>query len=1050
MGIFRFAVKRAVTVAMIFCCVALLGGVSLQRLSIDLFPKINLPMAMVMTTYSGAGSQDVEKNVTKPLEEILGTVQGIDSILSTSGAENSMIMVTFNWGTDMDFASLQMREKIDMIKGYLPDDAQSPIIYKMDPNMIPVAAIGLSGGSSLAELKTYAEDTVKPRLERQVGVASVSLIGGYDNELKVEVDPAKLNAYGLSMANVAQALLYANMDLSAGSVIDGNKELMVRALGAYQSIDDIRNVPITLSSGSTIYLSDIASIYPSQSEEDYIVRMDGKPGVFLSVMKQSDANTVKVATNIEKALDDLAQDQNNGITSRIIMNQADFIRMAIDSLTRSAVIGALLAMLVLFLFLRNIRSTLIIGLAIPLSLLGTFTALYFNDLTLNMMTLGGLVLGVGMMVDSSIVILEGIYRNCELGLPPKEASVKGASQLAMAVIASTLTTVAVFLPISFVEGISAMLFKELALTVTISLLSSLIVALILVPMLSSRLLRVDAPTAAKPKNVFSRGSLAGKNFMAKLLSVIDTKYRSSLVWALKRRKRVVITVVALLVVSLALIPVVGMEFIPASDSGQITIDIEMEQGTSLEATNEMAAEVEMLIGDLNGDLESSYTVSGSGGSMMSSSIGTNLAQINLQLVDKEERTKDVKAEAEIVRQLLAGLPGAAFTVTATDATGLSALSGGAAISVEIKGNDLEILEQLSDEVKEIVEGVPGTRTVTSSIDTKRPEIHLSINSTKAARYGLGVAQIATAVRNAFDGTVATTYRPSGAADDMDIRVVLPEGYAGTTQKLGFLSITSPLGVQVPLMELVDIDQGFGPTSINRNNQVRYVNVTADYVGRDLGSITKDIDAALQKLPLPQDYTVELGGQSIEMAEAFSDLGLALILAVILVYMVMAALFESFAYPFIIMFSLPTTFIGVVLALVISRSTLNVVSLIGVIMLVGIVVNNAIVLVDCINQFREEGMSRDEAIAKAGPVRLRPILMTTLTTVLAMLPMAFSTGEGAELASPLAVVVIGGLTVSTIFTLVFVPVMYAIFDDVGNKTGLRFKKIRARRKAKEAQ
>ncbi len=1049
MGIFRFAVKRIVTVAMIFCCVALLGGVSLQRLSIDLFPKINLPMALVMTTYGGAGSQDVEKNVTKPLEEILGTVQGIDSILSTSSTESSMIMVTFNWGTDMDFASLQMREKIDMIKGYLPDDAENPVIYKMDPNMMPVAAIGISGSGSLADLKAYAEDTIKPRLERQEGVASVSLIGGFDNELRVEVDPAKLSAYGLSIDSIAQALLYANMDMSAGSVINGNKELMVRALGSYQSIDDIRNVSISLANGSTIYLSDIATVYPSHSDEDYIVRMDGKPGVFLSVMKQSDANTVKVAGNIEKALANLAKEQKNDISSRIIMNQADFIRMAINSLASSAVIGALLAMLVLFLFLRNIRSTLIIGLSIPISLLGTFAVLYYNDLTLNMMTLGGLVLGVGMMVDSSIVILEGIYRNCELGLPPKEASVKGASQLAMAVIASTLTSVAVFLPISFVEGISSMLFKELALTVTISLMSSLIVALILVPMLCSRLLKLDPVDAAKPKNPLARGMYWGKNFMKKFLSSIENLYRKVLIWALVHRKKVVISVILLVAASFALIPVVGMEFIPASDSGQISIEIEMEQGTSLEATNEMAAKVESLIGDLNGDLESSYTIIGSGGSVMSESAGSNLAQVNLQLVNREKRQKDVKVEAEEVRRLLAGLPGAAFTVTATDATGLSSLSGGSAISVEIKGNDLNTLEQLSDQVKKIVEGVPGTRTVESSIDVKKPEIQLSVNRTKAAQYGLGVAQIAAAVRNAFDGEVSTTYRPSGDVDDMDIRVMLPEGYANTTEKLGFLSIASPLGVQVPLMELVDINEGFGPTSISRSNQVRYVNVTADYVGRDLGSITKDINTALQKLPLPQDYTVELGGQSIEMTEAFSDLGLAMVLAIILVYMVMAALFESFAYPFIIMFSLPTTFIGVILGLVLSRSTLNVVSLIGVIMLIGIVVNNAIVLVDCINQFREEGLSRDEAIAKAGPIRLRPILMTALTTVLGMVPMAFSMSEGAELASPLAVVIIGGLTVSTIFTLVFVPVMYAIFDDVGNKTGLRFKKIKARRKAREA-
>ena len=1048
MGLFKFAVKRAVTVAMIFLCIILLGVVALQRLSIDLFPEINLPMAAVMTTYPGAGSEEVESDVTEPLEEILGTVQGVDSITSISSPSSSMVLVTFNLGMDMDFASLQMREKIDMVKGSLPDDVQSPMIYKMDPNMMPLAVIGVNGGTNLAELKTYTEDTLKPRLERQEGVASVSLMGGFDNELHVIVDPARLNAYGLSLDSVAQAINYANLDMSAGSVISGDKELTVRALGSYTSIDDIRNVPINLNNGSVIYLADVAEVVQAESDEDYVVRIDGKPAIALSVMKQSDSNTVQVANQITAALDQLNTETEKDFQSTIVMNQADFIMMAIDSLLNSLIVGAVLAMIILFLFLRSVRSTLIIALSIPISLLGTVMVLYFQGLSLNMMTLGGLVLGVGMMVDSSIVILEGIYRNCELGMHPHDAAVKGASQLALAVIASTLTTVAVFLPISFVEGISSMLFKEMALTVTISLLSSLVVALILVPMLCSRLLRVDNDVKEQ-RNSFMRGVDWCKNIMGKFLTSLDNGYRRLLLWALRRRKTVLLVVILLFVASVALIPAVGMEFIPASDSGQISITIEMPEGTSIEATNEMTEEVETIIGDLNGDLESFYSIIGSGGMSMSSSATTNMAQISLQLIPVEERALDVKAEAELVRQMLANIPGATITVAATDATGMSMMSGGSAITVEIKGNDLDMLEQLSEQVKTAMEGVEGTRSVTSSVDDQRPEIQLSINRTKAAQYGLGIAQIASSVRTAFDGEVATTYHPGGTGEDMDIRVVLPDGYANTTEKLRYLNILSPAGMAVPLLEVVDIEEGYGPISISRSDQTRYVSVSCDYVGRDLASVTDDIQAAVNNIPLPQDYTIELSGQSTEMMEAFSDLGLAMVLAIILVYMVMAALFESFSYPFIIMFSLPTTLIGVILALVIGHNTLNVISLIGMIMLVGIVVNNAIVLVDCINQFRADGMERNEAIFHAGPIRLRPILMTTLTTVLAMLPMAFASGDGAELSAPLATVVAGGLAVSTLFTLILVPVMYTLFDDAGRKFRSLFKKKKSSGEMKEA-
>ncbi len=1039
MKVTEFSVKKPVTIFMVFLAVLLIGVVSFSRLAVDLFPNFNLPIAAVITSYSGAGPEEVENMVTKPLEESLGTVQRVDNISSYSSFGSSIVLVEFTNGTDMDFASLNMREKIDLVKGYLPSDAGDPMVMTMDPSMMPVMVIGFAAGQyDLDQLKEIAEDTVQPRIERQEGVASVDIIGGYDREIHVVLDPVKMDAYGLSASTVAQYLQADNVNLSVSTVQDGDKEYSVRAVGQYASLDDIRNTNIMLSGGNSILLSDIAQVTEGHAKVSSIARINGEPAIALSISKQSDANLTAVAGNIEKEMTKIQADLPDNITLVPIMNQADYINMVIDTLVSNLVIGAILAILVLLVFLRNGRSTLIIAISIPLSLIATFALIYFSGMTLNLMTLGGLALGVGMMVDASIVILEGIVRKQEEGMGRIQAAISGAGELANAVVASALTTIAVFLPIVFTSGVVSSLFKDLAFTVSFSLIVSLVVALTLVPMMASKILKVEQ--GEKKNGWYQKLDHKVGNFLA----AMDEKYRKLLHWALDHRKKVIIGVTIMLVASLLLFPVVGMEFLPASDSGQLSITITMENGTPLEETDRVVTIVENHLADLGADVDIIYSSIGGGGSMMSmGGAGSESASITVMLVGKEDRKKGIAQIADELRQELQGIPAAEISVAATDATGMSALSGGAALSIEIKGDDMTILRNLSDEVQDIVASVEGTREVDSSLDDTKEQMEISINRNKASQYGLTLPQITSAVRAAFEGQIATTYKSGGS--EVDVRLIYPEEYRKNLTDMKNLTIMAPTGMKVSLDQIAAFTVNASPVTIQRDNQSRIVNVTSQIYGRDLNSVSQDVQAKLNAMVLPAGYSVSMGGSVQEMMDAFSDLSFALILAILLVYMVMASLFESLTYPFIIMFSMPTAFIGIILSLLLTGRTINVSSFIGIIMLAGIVVNNAIVLVDNINRLRkEEGMERRAAIEKAGPQRLRPILMTTLTTILAMFPLALGLGEGAELSAPMGTVVFGGLTVSSIFTLVLVPVVYTIVDDLGKK--LRNK---ARRKPKGA-
>ncbi|AZR72700.1 multidrug ABC transporter [Anoxybacter fermentans] len=1020
MKISDLSIKRPVTTIMMVFLVILLGLISLGRINLDLFPNLNFPVAAVITEYQGVGPHEIETMVTRPIENALATVTNIKSISSISRAGQSLVIVEFNWGVDMDFAALEMREKVDMIKRFLPDDVENPLIVKFDPSMFPILQIGISGEEDLVSLKKTVEDKIVPRLERLEGVASVELTGGLNREILIEIDQTKLNNYGISLATVTQTLMMENMNLSGGQIVWGQRELLVRTTGKFKSIDEIKKILLPTSTGF-VALEDIAHIKDTYKEVQNLARLDGKPSIGLTIQKQTDANTVKVSNLVKEELKKIKAELGDKLEIAFLMDQSDFIKRSIGNVRTNAIVGGVLAVLVLLLFLRNIRSTIIIATAIPVSVITTFSLIYFGGLTLNMMTLGGLALGIGMLVDNAIVVLENIYRLRQEGLGRIEAASLGSREVGMAIVASTLTTAIVFLPVIFVKGIASELFKELALTITFSLLASLVVALTLIPMLSAKILKVSKRVASSYEN--------GKVYSG----WIQEKYRKSLDWCLSHRLSVIILLIVLLLGSLALFPKIGAEFMPEMDEGEFTITARLPRGTVLEQTNQVVEEIEEQVMRIP-EVETIFTNVGSAGQIISES-SPEVGKVMVRLKNLKARKRSTAEIIEELRQNLR-IPDTEISIEAR-----SAYVGGeneAPISIKVKGNDLKVLEDLAVKISQEIAQIPGVREVKDSISKGRPELQIEIDRVKAAKFGLRVTQIASAIKTAIRGDIATRYEVDG--QEYDVRVRLKEENRKSLSHIKNLLIPSPLGAKVPLSRIATFEISQGPKVINRENQVRYVEITADIYNADLRSVMKEIQRRLKEnIQLPDQYEIEYSGQFEEMVESFKSLVFALLLAIVLVYMVMASQFESLLHPFIIMFTVPMAVIGVILGLFITGHRFSVPSIIGLIMLAGIVVNNAIVLVDYINNLRRKGLELREAILKAGPIRLRPILMTALTTILGLLPLALGIGEGAEAQAPMAVVVIGGLSCATFLTLYVVPVLYSLFEEMGNKVRRLFKK-----------
>jgi len=1021
-----FSVSRPVTILMLFIGLILIGLISYQNLGLDLLPDLSFPMSAIIVSYSGVAPQEIENMVTIPLEEAVGTIQGVKNISSYSREGSSVILMEFNWGTDMDVSALNIREKIDQVKGFLPDDASDPMVIKFDPSLMPILVLGMnSEEKDLQKLQEYAEDIIKPRLERMEEVASVSINGGLNREILVSIDNDKLRSNQLSFSQVTAALAGENVNLPAGTLKEGTINFLIRTLGRFESTQDIEGILISNIRGKKIYLGDIAKVEDTFKERDSITYVNGKPGIMVSLQKESGKNTVTVAKRVFKELENIQKLLPEDIFITPVFDSSNFIKKTISQVGWVALYGAVIAVFVLFFFLGNFSSTLIIGFAIPISLIFTFTLLYFSNLTLNMMTLGGLALGIGMMVDNSIVVLENIFRYRELGTGSKESACLGASEVGTAISASTFTTIAVFLPIVYVQGIASELFRPMGYTITFSLLTSLLVALTLVPMLSSKILHFkvkdNSLSASKEKLVQNSMSQGGRIF-----NFVREEYSRLLGWSLRHRGIVFILAVIIFVGSIILIPFVGTEFIPSSDQGQFNINITLPTGTNLETTREVVSEVEKIVLEIPEIKSMLASAGGSSGGMGFGSQGSNSGSIMVNLVEQNERDRSTAQIINQLREKIGAYPDAQIKFSEQSMS----FSSGSDLEVKISGDSLDELENIANRILVSIAEVEGVYDLESSVEDVRPELHVNIDREKANLYGLNTVQIASTVHDALLGRVASIYQEKG--EQIDIRIRLEEEDRNSIEEVENLLISSSVGLQIPLKEIAEVTVGSGPKGIDRENQQRVVNVSGSISDRFLGKVIQDAQQKLGKLVLPEDYRYEFVGQNREMQESFIQLGLALVLSVILVYMIIAAQFESLLMPLAVMFSVPFALIGVILGLLLADKSLSVMSYIGIIMLVGIVVNNSIVLIDYINQLRQKGMERKEAIILGGETRLRPILMTMFTTVLALVPMAIGIGEGAELRAPMAITIIGGLTSSTFLSLIIVPIFYTFLDDLSQK------------------
>lgn len=1016
MSLSNLAVKRFVGVLMVICVIVALGSVSVSRLPLDLLPKMQLPMVMVLTGYEGAAPQEVENMVTRPIEEVLSTMGDMQSISSTSATSGSMVMVSFNWGKDMDAAAAEIREKLDYIREYLPDGATDPITIQMNPELLPIMQVGVNSSLPIEGLTRYAQEVIKPQLERIDGVAVVQVNGGSEPRLLVEVDYARLAAYNVSLENLSRALFLENLNYLGGQLDDGSQVYMVRTLGQFQSVDEVRQIVVGYNDAGAVTLGQVAEMREEMYSGNTLSRLDGTPSVILAVRKQTDANTVQVAQAVTNALQEMEREIPGDIGFAVSTDQSLFIRESIQTLAQMAVVGGLLAGVIIFLFLGSVSATMVITCAIPISILTTFTLMYFQGFTLNIITLGGLALGVGMMVDNSIVILENIYRLRGQNMDRLTAAAQGAGRMIAPITAATLTSIVVFLPVIFIEGITKIIFSPLAYTVTFSLLASLFVAITVIPSFSARL---------PMKKLSLRGPLASFN---RGVDRLTAGYRRWLMWVLKVPYLLAGAVIVLLVASLALLGQIGAEFIPKPDSSEVVVELSMPAGTNLQGTERTIELIEQLIRQVP---EVSHINATIGAADILFIGGTpEKAVLNVLLINKSQRDRNIDEIAEDIRLRLKQVPEADISVAPLDLTGANFLGSG--IEVVIKGEQLDVLEALTREAAALMEPLSGTREVRTSFDQGHPELQIRVDRARAANLGLNTPMVGTLVEIALQGKLLTRIQQDGR--EMDLYLVGNPSMGRDITALEQLIIVTPLGTRVPLSHVASFSYDQGPTSIDREGQSRvgYINsqLAAGHNLRHTGQAVKE---ALSELNMPQGYTLEYGGDLADMESSFSSLAFAILFAIALVYMILAAQFESLLYPFIIMFTLPQTLTGVIIALYISGYTLSLIALIGVVLLAGIVVNNGIILVDYINHLqRDEGYALEEALLEAGSTRLRPILMTTATTVVGTLPLALGFGSGAEVQAPLATVVVGGLTFSTFVTLFLVPAVYKIMDQLGQR------------------
>lgn len=1067
--IIEIATDRRVTVWMFTVAIVLFGTVSLNRLSVNLLPDISYPTITVRTELTGAAPIEVENLLTKPIEEAVGVIRNVRLVRSVSRSGQSDVTLEFAWGTDMDIAGVDVREKVDILE--LPLEAKRPLLLRFDPSSEPIMRLGLLhketddrsthavADADLKALRRLAEDRIKNDLEAEEGTAAVKVSGGLEDEVQIRVDQQKLSQLGLSIQTIANRIRAENVNLSGGRLEEGDQRFLVRTLNEFQTVDEFSNAIVATVADRPVYLRDVATVERGFKEREAITRVNGRESVELGVYKEGDANTVQVAKRVQARLEQVRESLPDNVELVQIYDQSKFISAAIRQVTTAAVIGGVLAILVLYGFLGDARSTWIIAGAIPVSVIGTFMLMYSNDVSLNIMSLGGIALAVGMLVDNAIVVLENIVRKKEQGLGLLDAARSGATEVASAVVAATLTTIAVFFPMVFVSGIAGELFRDQALTVTFALLLSLLVAVTLIPMLAalgtgSRYAADDHGFREQPeRNILVRGfrwlfALFTKfiAFIIKLLGLImtgvrwvfwailwlprkslrgfsnlaATLYEPLLRWALDHRGAVVMAAAAVFLATMTLLPRLGTELIPQLSQGEFDVDLRLAPGAPIAETDKAIQAVQRSTNDID-DVALSFSVAGTGNRLDANPVdaGEHTGTLSVTLRDGLGRSEENRV-MDRMREELVNIPGVQYEFGRP-----SLMSFASPVQIEISGFDLDGLNTVNQAVQKAMSESGRFTDIKTTIELGNPEIQIEFDQERAAALGLAVRDIADRVVANVRGELATRYTWRDKKIDVLVRGV--DTRQASIEEIRKLIVNPAADRPVTLEAVADITVARGPAEIRRVAQERVALISANIAHGDLGAAAAEAQSILDRIPMPAGITAMVAGQNEEMQESFRSMQFALLLAVFLVYLVMASQFESLIHPLVILFTIPLALVGAVLALYITGTTINVVAFIGVIMLAGIVVNNAIVLVDLINQLRSQGKEKTEAILEAGRDRLRPILMTTLTTALGLLPMAIGIGEGSEMRTPMAITVIGGLLVSTLLTLVVIPVVYSLLD-----------------------
>ncbi|MFA4984502.1 MAG: efflux RND transporter permease subunit [Candidatus Omnitrophota bacterium] len=1058
MSIARLSVNRPVTTIMVFIAIILLGVISWVKLPQELFPPITYPQITVLTVYENAAPEEIESLITKVIEEAVGTVNNVKRISSISKEGLSLVMVEFSWGTNMDFAALNVREKIDLTKEKLPRESQEPIVMKYNPFDLPIMNLAVTGPVSSLELRELCRKYIKDAIEKVEGVASASISGGEEREIVVEIDQARLRASQVSIVAVVDTLKATNINYPAGTIKQTFLEYLIRTMGEFQKIEEIKDTPTALElpeeTAKTqkekeekeqkprrlVYLRDIATIKDSVKEKTSISRYNGKDSVSIVIRKQSDTNTLQVVKGVRREIKRLlAEKLPRGIRIQVTYDQSQFIREALGNVGSAGMQGAILSFLVLFIFLWEIESSLIITSAIPICITATVILMYFTNISLNMMSLGGLAMGVGMVVDNANIVIENIFRYRKSGKRLKDAITTGTEEMVPPIIGSTLTNIAVFLPFAFVVGIAGQIFKQLSFTITFSLIASIIVAISLVPVLISFVRE-------------HKRRLPGYFISDKINELITRDEKSHpdqpsfgrfAQKMLANRKKVILIVLGLFLLSLLILMTTERQFLPRVDQRQFIIKLDLAPGMRLEVTDSVTKKFEYLLLGLPEIKDVTINI-GSGEQRFSAdetniqSMGSHQAQIMVNLKKKSFRFR--RSTDEVIQYLKdklekENLENAEIEYIAQETSFGSAIEQGAPIAVEIKGSDLNMLTDISSVLQQKLKNMRGVYGVKSSMSAPSPETKLNILKDKASLYGLSVRDIAVTTQVALKGYVATKFKEKQSQEDVDIRVRLRPQDRNDLNNLRRLLIHSPLGMDISLSDVAYLTKGVGPTEIKRIDQQRSIVITANVYNRKVGSVIRELGRTVNSLSsrMPKDYSIDISGEQKKMQESFKSLAFALILAFTLVYMIMAGEFESLWQPFLIMFTVPLSLIGVAIVLFITRTPLSVVAYLGIIMLGGIAVNNGIVLIELVNSLRKQGYPPREAVLEASKTRLRPILMTSLTTILGLLPLALGIGQGAELEAPLALTVMGGLTSATFLTLVFIPAIYLVITERFEKT-----------------